>query len=229
MPSSTRSTPDRRRERERARRLVRAIARAVDGELPSVSALARRRRDPFRILVSTIISLRTKDEVTEAASRRLFAVAPDAATLARTPLRAIERAIYPAGFYRVKARHLREAARRIVDEFDGRVPDTVEALLTFRGVGRKTAALVVSLGYGRDAICVDTHVHRVSNRLGLVDTRTPEATERALMERLPRSLWIGYNEWLVRFGQTVCRPVSPLCSRCPVARRCARRGVTRSR
>ncbi len=219
----------RRRERDRIRRLVLAIARHVEGELPSVSALARRRRDPFRILVSTVISLRTKDEVTEAASERLFAIAPDAPSLARTPLRRIERAIYPAGFYRTKARHLREAARRIVDEFGGRVPDTVEGLLALRGVGRKTAALVVSLGYGRDAICVDTHVHRISNRLGLVDTRTPDETERALMDRLPRSLWIGYNEWLVRFGQTVCRPISPLCSRCPVSRRCARRGVTRSR
>ena len=145
------------------------------------------------------------------------------------PLRAIERAIYPAGFYKTKARTLRDVARRLRAEYGGRVPNTVEELLTFKGVGRKTATLVVSLGYGRPAICVDTHVHRVSNRLGLIDTRNPDESEFALMELLPEKYWIGYNELLVSFGQQICVPVSPRCSLCPLGRSCPRLGVTRSR
>ncbi len=206
------------------------MQRVLDGgTLPSVSDLARRDRDPFRILVSTIISLRTKDEVTEAASERLFKVAGTPATLARTDLRRIERAIFPAGFYRTKARTLRDVARRLEAEFGGRVPDDMDTLLTFKGVGRKTAALVVSLGYGRPAICVDTHVHRISNRLGWVKTRTPDQTEQALMQVVAKRYWIGINETMVGFGQKVCMPVSPKCSACPLAKDCPRIGVKRSR
>jgi endonuclease-3 len=211
-------------------RQLAAMRRAVGGgSPPSVSELARRDRDPFRILVSTILSLRTKDQVTEAASERLFALAGSPHALARTDLRKIERAIYPAGFYRTKARTLRDVARRLEAEFGGRVPDTIDELLTFKGVGRKTAALVVSLGYDRPAICVDTHVHRISNRLGWVRTRTPEATERALMDAVARRHWIGINETMVGFGQQVCVPVSPKCSLCPLMKSCPRVGVTRSR
>jgi len=197
--------------------------------VPSVSRIARKKRDPFRILVSTVISLRTKDEVTMDASRRLFRLASTPRSVARLPVRAIEKAIYPAGFYRTKARHIKEIARRVCDDHDGRVPDSIDALLEFKGVGRKTAALVVSLGYGKPAICVDTHVHRVSNRLGLVSTGTPGATENALMDVLPRRYWIGYNELLVSFGQRICTPVSPRCSGCPLARTCERVGVERHR
>jgi endonuclease-3 len=149
--------------------------------------------------------------------------------LADLDTRVIARAIFPAGFYRPKARTLRDVARRLDAEFGGRVPDSMEALLSFKGVGRKTAALVLSLGYGVDAICVDTHVHRISNRLGWVSTRTPAETEQALMKVLPRRHWIGVNETMVAFGQRVCTPLSPRCSDCPAGRACARRGVTRHR
>lgn len=210
--------------------VVKKIAEAVEMQpLPSVSRIARRKRDPFKILVSTVLSLRTKDEVTAEAARRLFEVAGTPAGLKKIPVAKLEKIIYPVGFYRTKARVIRDIARRLVEEFDGKVPDTVEALLGFNGVGRKTAALVVSLGFGKDAICVDTHVHRVSNRLGFVATSGPHQTETALMALLPRKYWIGYNELLVTFGQQVCTPVSPRCSSCPVGKRCPRRGVGRSR
>jgi endonuclease-3 len=203
---------------------------AVEGGKPaSVTEIANRDRDPFRILVSTILSLRTKDEVTTAASERLFALASTPHTLAGLTPRAIERAIFPVGFYRTKARTVRDVARRIEVEFGGRVPDTMEGLLEFKGVGRKTAALVVSLGYGREAICVDTHVHRISNRLRWVKTKTPQETERALMILLPRHYWIGINDTMVSFGQRVCVPVSPRCSVCPLFVDCPRDGVRRHR
>lgn len=200
-----------------------------EGPLPSVSDLARRDRDPFRILISTIISLRTKDDVTEAASERLFRLADTPRALARLDVRRIARAIFPAGFYRTKARTVRDVARRLEVEFNGRVPDTIDELLTFKGVGRKTAALVVSLGYHKPAVCVDTHVHRISNRLGWVKTKTPDETEQALMRAVAKRYWIGINETMVGFGQQVCVPVSPKCSACPLQRSCPKLGVTRSR
>jgi endonuclease-3 len=199
------------------------------GALASVTEIARRDRDPFRILISTILSLRTKDDVTAAASARLFALASTPRKLAALGTRTIERAIFPVGFYHTKARTVRETARRIDTEFGGRVPDTIEALLDFKGVGRKTAALVVSLGYGKEAICVDTHVHRISNRLRWVKTKTPAETERALMIVLPRRHWIGINDTMVSFGQRVCMPVSPRCSTCPLFDDCPREGVSRHR
>jgi len=206
---------------------MRAATRS--GKLPSVSEIARRDRDPFRILVSTLLSLRTKDDVTEVASARLFALAATPRTLSRLATRTIARAIYPVGFYRTKARTVRDVSRRLDDEYGGTVPDTIDELLTFKGVGRKTAALVVSLGFGKDAICVDTHVHRISNRLGWVATRTPAETEQALMRVLPRRRWIATNEIMVAFGQRVCTPLSPRCSTCPVATHCRRIGVERHR
>ncbi|HET6347807.1 MAG TPA: endonuclease III [Candidatus Krumholzibacteria bacterium] len=223
-------TATRRTEPKMRERAIAAMRDAVsDGKAASVTEIAHRDRDPFRILISTILSLRTKDEVTSAASERLFRLAQTPGALAVLTPRTIERAIYPVGFYRTKARTVRETARRLEKEFGGRVPDTIEELLTFKGVGRKTAALVVSLGYAREAICVDTHVHRISNRLGWVDTRTPEQTERALMIVLPRRHWIGINDTMVSFGQRVCMPVSPRCSACPLHAYCPRRGVTRHR
>ena len=210
-------------------RLVRGMSRVVGRDLPTVSAIARKKRDPFRILVSTILSLRTKDEVTAAASKRLFAVARTPETLSHVPVRVIERAIYPVGFYKTKARTLRAVADRIVREHGGVVPDTIEELLAFKGVGRKTANLVLTLGYGKKGICVDTHVHRVSNRIGLVSTSTPERTEYTLMEVLPERYWIGYNELVVSFGQKVCKPISPLCSSCFLEPRCPKIGVGKRR
>jgi len=211
---------------QRVQKLIANIAGTVGLEpLPSVSRIAREHHDPFRILVSTVISLRTKDEVTDESSRRLFSLADTPQTLGKLDVRKIQKAIYPAGFYRTKARNLKDISRRLVEQYGGRVPDTVDELLTFKGVGRKTATLVVSLGYGKAAICVDTHVHRVSNRLGLVTTPNPTETEFALMDILPRRYWIGYNELMVRFGQQVCKPVSPHCTTCPVRRPCPQVGV----
>jgi endonuclease-3 len=209
--------------------MIRAMGRAVGTSLPSVSRIARTKRDPFTILISTILSLRTKDQVTMEASNRLFAIAPTAKDLSAIPVRTIEKAIYPVGFYKTKARTIKQIAGEIHRKHSGVVPDSIDELLQFKGVGRKTANLVVTLGYGRDGICVDTHVHRVSNRLGLVNTKTATHTEFALMDVLPRRLWIGYNELLVSFGQKVCKPISPLCSTCPLETRCPKIGVGKRR
>jgi endonuclease-3 len=206
------------------------LARALEGQsLPAVSEVAARREDPFAVLVSTMISLRTKDQVTAAASARLLARAGGPAALAALSEAAIGRLIFPAGFYRTKARHLRAAARLLLQRHGGQVPRSMEDLLALPGVGRKTANLVRNLGFGLPGICVDTHVHRISNRLGWVRTRTPLETERALEGVLPRRWWIPINGLLVAFGQRTCTPQSPKCSACPIRRHCARVGVTRSR
>ena len=191
--------------------------------------VATESRDPFRVLIACILSLRTQDTTTGPAAARLFALAATPAAMLRLTPRQIERAIYPVGFYRTKARAIRAICRDIIERFADRVPDTIDDLLTLTGVGRKTANLVVTMGYGKPGICVDTHVHRISNRLGYVRTRTPEKTEEALRQRLPRRYWIGYNDLLVSFGQNVCTPISPHCSRCPVRVLCRRVGVTTSR
>lgn len=210
--------------------IVRLLKRELRrGELPIVSHMAKERRDPFAILMSTLLSLRTKDEVTAEASARLFALAKTPEEMLKLPEEKIRRAIYPVGFYRNKAKTIRAVSRDLIDRFDARVPDTIEQLLTLKGVGRKTANLVVTLGYGKPGICVDTHVHRISNRLGYVATKTPEETEYALRKKLPRRFWSDFNTLLVAFGRTVCRPVSPLCSTCPVREYCDRVGVSRSR
>ena len=188
-----------------------------------------RKRDPFKVFVSTIISLRTKDEVTRKASERLFRLADTPDAMGRLEASAIEQAIYPAGFYRTKARHILAACSALLRDHGGRVPDEIEALLALPGVGRKTANLVVTLGFGKPGICVDTHVHRIMNRLGYVTTGTPEETERSLRAKLPRRYWIEINDLLVNYGQRVCAPVSPFCSRCKLAAHCGRVGVTRSR
>ncbi|MGC8917238.1 MAG: endonuclease III domain-containing protein [Thermoanaerobaculum sp.] len=192
-------------------------------------AQVERTRDPFRLLVACVISLRTRDEVTAHAAARLFAAAPDPEALAALPEERIAELIYPAGFYRTKARQLRHIARELVTKHQGQVPACREALEGLPGVGRKTANLVLGLAFGVPAICVDTHVHRISNRLGLVRTRQPEETEKALQEVLPREWWIPLNDLLVTFGQRVCTPVSPRCSACPLDPRCPKMGVTRRR
>jgi endonuclease III len=185
--------------------------------------------DPFRVLVTTIISTRTKDAVTSAAAERLLSAAPDARRLATLTETRIARLIFPAGFYRTKAANLRASARLLVERRAGRVPDRMEDLLALPGVGRKVANLVRGLAFGIPGICVDTHVHRISNRLGWVATREPAGTEQALRRVLPRRYWLVVNELMVRWGQTVCTPLSPHCSACPVTGRCRRRGVTRTR
>ena len=198
-------------------------------ELPIVSHLAEVKRDPFLILISTLLSLRTKDEVTAEASKRLFSLARTPAEMVKLPAAVIAEAIYPVGFYRNKARTILLVCREIIDRFHSRVPDTIEELLTMKGVGRKTANLVVTLGFNKKGICVDTHVHRISNRLGYVKTKTPDETEFALRKILPHRHWTIYNTLLVAFGRQICRPVSPLCSVCPVRNYCYRIGVVKSR
>ena len=205
------------------------VSRAIEGERVGASTWGRAARDPFLVLISCLLSLRTKDVVTEAASARLFRLAGTLERLARLPIPVIEKAIYPVGFYKTKARTVRDVSQTLLEKFDGRVPDDIDTLLTLKGVGRKTANLVVTVGFGKPGICVDTHVHRISNRLGLVKTKSPEGTEWALRERLPRRYWIEWNDLLVAWGQHVCRPVSPWCSRCDVRLYCPRRGVTHCR
>ena len=185
--------------------------------------------DPFRILVGCILSLRTKDEVTYPATERLFAKATDPGGMLKLTQAAIEKTIYPAGFYRTKAKQIRAISGILLSRHGGQVPDTIEELLELPGVGRKTANLTVTLGFGKPGICVDTHVHRIANRLGWVKTKAPDDTEAALRRTLPRRWWIPINETLVRHGQQVCKPISPLCSACPVARRCPQLGVDRRR
>ena len=198
--------------------------------LPPVSALAEEDVvDPFKILVSTIISARTKDEVTGPATERLFALADSPEKMQKLSEEKIEMAIFPAGFYHTKAKAIRKTARELVDRFGSRVPDSIEELLTLPGVGRKTANLVVTLAHNKAGICVDTHVHRITNRWGYVKTKTPHETEQALRAKLPKKHWIAINTVLVMHGQNICKPISPLCSRCPVFRCCDRFGVTQSR
>lgn len=193
--------------------------------MPAVTQEAARRRDPYRVLIACIISLRTKDAVTDEASARLFARADSPRRMLKLHAPQIARLIYPAGFYRNKARHILEISRALVERYRGRVPDDINELLTLTGVGRKTANLVVTTVYRKPGICVDTHVHRIANRIGWVKTNTPEATERRLREILPRHYWIDINDQLVTFGQNLCRPVSPWCTKCPLEKQCPKIGV----
>jgi endonuclease-3 len=209
---------------------IRILRRKVQQwQEPVVGVVAKESRDPFRVLIACLLSLRTKDQTTADASQRLFALATDPAAMLQLPLPRIQKAIYPVGFYRTKSRHIHAICRQLLAEHGGRVPDSIEALLELPGVGRKTANLVVTVGYGKPGICVDIHVHRISNRWGYVKTRTPDETEEALCRKLPARYWITYNDLLVPFGQNICQPISPFCSRCPVRRYCDRVGVIRSR
>ena len=184
---------------------------------------------PFRILIGCVLSLRTKDEVSYPATDRLFARAATPREMLRLRTPTVSRLIYPVGFYRRKAEQIREISRRLIDEWDGSVPADLDALLTLPGVGRKTANLVVTLGFGKPGICVDTHVHRITNRLGWLDTRHPDETEQVLRRILPRRHWITINETLVRHGQRICKPISPICTNCPIFKDCPRKAVQRSR
>ncbi|MCP9465412.1 MAG: endonuclease III [Nitrospira sp.] len=214
---------------------IHAVLRIVRREVrrwkePVVGVIAREsHRDPFLILISCLLSLRTKDQTTHEASNRLFALARTPSAMLKLPLKTIEQTIYPVGFYRTKATSIHRICHLLLTKYEGRVPDSIDELLTLPGVGRKTANLVVTIGYGKPGICVDTHVHRISNRWGYINTKTPEESEDALRRILPQQYWITYNDLLVPYGQNLCLPVSPLCSQCKLTRYCARVGVTRSR
>ena len=197
---------------------------------PVVGVVARESdRDPFLILISCLLSLRTKDKTTSEASDRLFALAHAPASMLKLPLKKIERAIYPVGFYRTKAKSIHQICRRLLDVYGGTVPDCIDELVTLPGVGRKTANLVVTVGYGKPGICVDIHVHRISNRWGYINTKTPEESEQALRRKLPKQYWMTFNDLLVPYGQNLCQPISPFCSQCKLTKFCDRVGVARSR
>jgi len=208
---------------------MRTIAREIDGlELPAVEKISEtQKRDPFQILISTLLSARTQDATTLAASTRLFAKARTPEAVAKLRVSQIEKLIYPVGFYRNKAVFVRDAARMIVARFGGKVPSTLEELVTLPGVGRKTANLVLIIAFKSDEnICVDIHVHRISNRLGWVSTRTPEETEQALYRTIEQRWWPLVNQYLVTWGQNVCRPVYPRCQECRLITMCRRVGVS---
>jgi endonuclease III len=186
-------------------------------------------RDPFKILIGCLLSLRTKDETTGPAAARLFALAGTAEAMLHQSAGQIAKAIYPVGFYRTKATTILEICRTLIERYGGQVPNTMEGLLDLKGVGRKTANLVLTMGFQKPAICVDTHVHRISNRWRYVRTKTPEDTEFALRRKLPQAYWMVYNDLLVAFGQNICKPISPLCRQCPLAASCPKSGVTQHR
>ncbi len=196
---------------------------------PIVGTFAFGENALFKILISTVLSLRTKDKTTEEASHRLFALAQTPKALLKLHIPEIEKIIYPVGFYHTKAKNLLQICELLETRFGGKIPDTFEELLSLPGVGRKTANLVMTVGHKKLGICVDTHVHRISNRWGLVKTKTPEETEMALRKILPKRYWIEYNDLLVAFGQNLCMPVSPFCSRCKLADLCPKINVNKSR
>jgi endonuclease-3 len=198
-------------------------------DTPAVTVVSQRDRDPFKVLVSCILSLRTKDTTTGPAAERLFHLAATPSEMRLLSPTQIETAIFPVGFYRIKAEQILTICNQLVDQYQGRTPDTIDELLKFKGVGRKTANLVVTLGYGLPGICVDTHVHRICNRWGYIETKTPEETEFRLRKILPHKYWLRINDLLVAFGQNLCKPVSPICSQCPVYQYCRRCNVVKNR
>ncbi|MDH4066835.1 MAG: endonuclease III [Acidobacteriota bacterium] len=209
-------------------RVMRLLAREIDGmELPAIEKISEsQQEDPFQVLIATLLSARTQDATTHAAATRLFRRARTPRSMARLTVKEIERLIYPVSFYRNKARHVQATAAILASQYGGRVPDTLEALVKLPGVGRKTATLVMILAFqSQRHICVDTHVHRISNRLGWVDTKTPDQTEQALYRNTDARWWPYINLYLVTWGQNVCRPVYPRCSECAIAAECPRKGT----
>jgi len=201
-----------------------------DWKVPIVTELGEFQNDPYLVLVSCIISLRTKDEVTAVSSRKLFKIADTPEKMAKLSEEAIAQAIYPAGFYRNKARQIKQISQELIGKYNGKVPTDIDKLMTFKGVGRKTATIVMVYGHKiDDFIPVDIHCHRMPNRLGWIKTKTPEETEVALERLIPKQYWHDFNDLFVRFGQNVCLPVSPWCSKCPIEKYCKRIGVERSR
>ena len=186
-------------------------------------------RNPFTVLISCLLSLRTQDKTTGEASARLFRLAKTPGTMAGLSAAKIEKTIYPVGFYKTKAQNILKICGILISQYNGQVPDDIDELLKLPGVGRKTANLVVTLGYNKPGICVDTHVHRITNRWGYVKTTTPEKTEAVLRTKLPKRYWIAINDLLVTYGQNICKPISPICSRCKIRQYCDRVGVNKSR
>ncbi|NLF39028.1 endonuclease III [bacterium] len=210
-------------------RAISLVRTALDARGEHVTAVEARRPDPFKLLITCVLSLRTKDETTDVASARLFKDVKTPRELMTLGAPRIAKLIFPVGFYNVKARQIVKICRQILDDFKGCVPDEIDELLKLPGVGRKTANLVVTEAFRKPGICVDTHVHRITNRWGYVRTKEPNQTETALRKKLPEEYWLGINHLLVVYGKRVCTPLSPKCSECPVSVMCAKRGVTRAR
>ena len=195
-------------------------------DVPAITRISQQEKsDPYLVLIGTLLSLRTKDEVTEKALEKLTKKARTPKEILKIPEDELQKLIYPVGFYRNKSRTLRDVSEIIINKYDGQVPDSIDELLTIKGIGRKTANLVITEGFGKPGICVDTHVHRISNRLGIVSTKNPHETEESLRKVLPKQYWIIYNTLLVTFGKRICKPISPLCSTCMLSRICKKTGV----
>ena len=211
-------------------KIVLILRQEVSGfKVPIVTEISRKARSPFDVLISTVLSARTKDDVTRDASRRLLDRGRTPESLISLTVPEIQNLIYPVGFYKTKAKNIKLLCNELIETYGGEVPDDLEELLKLPGVGRKTANLVLTLGFGKQGICVDTHVHRISNRLGYVKTKSPEETEIALRQKLPEEYWIEFNDLLVTYGQNVCRPISPFCSTCKIRGYCRQVGVNRNR
>lgn len=198
-------------------------------DVPVVTFIRIQEKEPFKVLISALLSARTKDEVTTEVCRKLFKKIKKIKDFENYSIEDMEKMIYPVSFYKNKARYLKKLPAVLEKDFDEKIPKTVEGLIELPGVGRKTANLVVAEAFDNYGMCVDTHVHRISNRLGYVDTKTPYETEMALRKKLPKKYWKKWNSFLVAFGQNICRPISPFCSKCPIRKHCKRIGVKRSR
>jgi endonuclease-3 len=206
--------------------MIETLQTLFSNDVPAITKISQKEQsDPYLVLIGTLLSLRTKDEMTEKAMQKLTQRAKTPQELLKIPEWELQKIIYPVGFYRTKSRTLRDVSRIIIDKYGSQVPDSIDELLTIKGVGRKTANLVITEGFGKPGICVDTHVHRISNRLGIVSTKNPHETEASLRKVLPRQYWIIYNTLLVTFGKRVCKPISPLCSTCELSRICKKAGV----
>lgn len=211
-------------------KIIKILIKTTDKfKTPSVTQIKEELKDPFKVLVSCILSLRTKDEITYPASIKLFRVAKTPKQIANMPLAQLKKIINPVNYYKTKAERIKKIAQTIHKKYKNKVPDDFEELMKFKGVGRKTANIVITYGFGKEGIAVDTHVHRISNRLGWVKTKTPNNTEFALKKLLPKKYWYWVNELFVRHGQNICRPISPFCSKCPVDKYCSKVCVKTSR
>ena len=210
--------------------MMETLQKLFSEDVPAVTKISRKEKsDPFLVLIGTLLSLRTKDELTEKVMERLTQQAKTPQALLNIPENKLQKLIYPIGFYRNKSRTLRDVSGIIIEKYGGQVPDSIDELLTIKGVGRKTANLVITEGFGKPGICVDTHVHRISNRLGIVSTKNPHETEESLRKILPKRYWIMYNTLLVTFGKRICKPISPLCNTCPLSHMCKKVGVSKHR
>jgi len=205
--------------------VIRLIKKEVKDKKAYVTRLSEEERDPFKILISTVLSSRTKDEITEEVSKKLFSIVKKPEDILKIDINKLQSLIYPVGFYRTKARRIKELSRVLIEKYEGKVPSDLDELLKLPGVGRKTANLVITLAFNKEGICVDTHVHRIMNRWGYVKTKTPVETESVLRKKLPKKYWIEINNLLVMFGKTICKPISPKCSTCPVEKYCPKVGV----